>query len=68
MRKKKENLSERVRLPEKYRMDRMDWLRDLPEKIKIQRRAGNDERKRTLEELQAPPAPGMGQDGYPLMK
>ena len=65
--KKRDNLS-RVKLPEKYRHDVTNWLRDVPEHIKVQRRAENEARYRTLEEMQRPPEPGMGLDGYPLMK
>lgn len=66
MAKKKINLSERIRLPEKYRYEGVHWLRDVPERIKIQQRAERMKKLQTLEELQAPPEPGYGLDGYPL--
>jgi len=66
MAKKKIKLSERVILPEKYKLDGTQWLRDLPEHIKIQRRAENAARARTKEELEKEPEPGYGLDGYPL--
>lgn len=66
MAKKKEALSARVILPEKYKLDGSQWLRDVPERIKIQRRAENAAREKTKEELERPPEPGYGLDGYPL--
>ena len=68
MAKKKVNLSERVKLPDKYKRDGLWWMRDVPERIKIQQRSGRENRRQALEELQRPPAPGMGLDGYPLQK
>lgn len=68
MAKKRDNLSERVKLPEKYRRDGSWWMRDVPERIKIQQRSGRENRKQALEELQRPPEPGMGLDGYPLQE
>ena len=46
----------------------MHWLRDVPERIKIQQRAERMKKLQTLEALQAPPEPGYGLDGYPLQK
>ena len=68
MAKKKVNLSERVKLPDKYRRDGSLWLRDVPERIRIQQRSGRENRKQALEELKRPPEPGMGLDGYPLQR
>lgn len=68
MAKKKVKLSERVRLPEKYRLEGTNWLRDVPEHIKIYRRAEHAARVKTLEELERPPEPGYGLDGYPLQR
>lgn len=64
---KRDNLS-RVKLPEKYKRDGSLWLRDVPERIRIQQRSGRENRKQALEELQRPPEPGMGLDGYPLQR
>lgn len=62
-----DNLS-KIRLPEKYKAARTLWLRDLPDHIKIRRRAESYGREMTLEELRQAPEPGYGLDGYPLQK
>ena len=65
---KKLRMSERVKLPDKYKHDGSWWKGDVPERIRIQQRSGRENRQKMLEELQRPPEPGMGLDGYPLQK
>ena len=65
---KRVKLSERIKLPEKYRAQTPNWLTGIPQHIKIRQQKERDCRRMELEDLGKPPEPGYGLDGYPLQR